>query len=113
MLKDLNGEVLGQAIIIIAFAIVGAYRLWSGHRKGDGTPPPHRPPPQNEIKEVCTQLAEATDRLQRKLDRHVEISADDMRDLHRQLDRIESAVRLCSATGEIERRYGRRGTEQE
>ena len=113
MLSSADGEAVGQALLVVAFGVVGAYRVWAGHKKGDGAPPAHRPPPPNEIKEVCAQLSEAVDRLQRRLDRHVEVSGDDMRDLQRQLDRIESAVRLCSAMGEIERRYGRRGTEQE
>ena len=113
MISSTDGEAVGQALIVAAFGVVGAYRIWAGHKKGDGAPPAHRPPPPNEIKEACAHLAEAVDRLQRKLDRHMEISADDMRDLQRQLDRIESAIRLFSAMGEIERRYGRRGTEQE
>lgn len=101
-------ETLGQALVAVAFAVVGAYRLYVGHKKSDSKPPEHRPPSPAEIRVACEGLQQTLDRLSGKLERHIEVTNDDMRDVQRQLDRIESATRLCSAMSDIDRKYGRR-----
>lgn len=84
-----NGEVLGQAIAVTCMAVMGAYTIWKGHRKSDGTPPENRPPPVNETRAALEALRE-------RIEHHNGLAEDDRRDMARQLDRIERTVeRIC------------------
>lgn len=105
-MENLSAQAVGQAFVVIAFAIVGAYRLWAGHAKSEGKPPESRPLPQNELKNTCENMQRSIDALHTKLERHTEITIDDLRDISRQLDRLEAAMRLSSAVSDIERRFG-------
>ena len=78
-------ETFGQAIGAVAIAVSVAFGIWRGHKKGDGTPPPQRPPTQNETKVALEALRE-------RIDHNHALADDDRREMQRQLDRIERDV---------------------
>ena len=102
-----SAEAIGQALIVVAFGVVGAYRLWVGHKQSSGKPPENRPPPRDDFKEACSALCRELAKLQDKIEHHTMITSDDMRELQRQMDRIEAALRVNAAIEEIRRQYAK------
>lgn len=81
-MENINGELLGQAIGVIAVIIVGAWTVVKGMVKGDGKPPADRAPSQHEIREVLYDI-------RRSMQRGFKDNDDDHREITHQLDRME------------------------
>lgn len=94
---ELDWERLGQGLAAIGALVVGIFAWAKGQAKSNGQPPPERPPMKDEVKAALDELRADITRLHAKIDRHGEITADEWRELTRQLDRIEAAQRLESA----------------
>ena len=80
-IAQLVGAVIAGIVIVI-----GAVR---GAKKSDGSPPPERPMPQNEVKEALAEL-------RRIIARNREDNDDDHREMSRQLDRIETRLQITN-----------------
>lgn len=104
---DYDWAAIGQGVVAILFMAGGAYRLIQGHKGSKGEAPASRAPSPHEVTLACEKLEKHLERIHTKIERHMEITEDDVRDIKRQLDALESAVRLLTAVSDIERRYGR------
>lgn len=94
-----TGEMLGQAAGATVVAIATAYGIWRGHKKGDGKPPEHRPPPQSEVKA-------ALDGLRERVDRHADSLGDDVKDMQRSIDRLERMIERMADRLDTDARIG-------
>ena len=117
-------ESIGQGIAALITLAGVTYAAMRGNKKADGTPPPDRAPPPNEIKA-------AIDALRGRLDEHADLAEDERRELARQLtdlarqqaentrqqDRIERQLeRICDRLeddGRIGRALARLGRQPE
>ena len=117
-------ESIGQGLAALITLAGVTYAAMRGNKKADGTPPPDRAPPPNEIKA-------AIDALRGRLYEHADLAEDERRELARQLtdlarqqadntrqqDRIERQLeRICDRLdddGRIGRALARMGRPQE
>lgn len=97
-MSGIDWGTMGQAAGIVGLVIVGAYSVIKGALKGDGKPPPERAPGPHEIRELMADL-------RRIVERHHELTADDLTDVKRALDRIEAAQRLQDAMAGMRREF--------
>lgn len=122
-MADYSLEGLGQGLAAIVTVAGIAYAAMRGNKKTDGTPPPDRAPPPNEIKA-------AIDALRERLDGHADLAEDERREIARQLsdlsrhqaentrqqDRIERQLeRICDRLdddGRIGRALARMGRQE-
>ena len=93
-MSGIDGEIAGQAVGVLMVAIVAAWRIVSGVKKGDGKPPDERAPTPHQMRE---DVAEILDRL-KSLERGFAATDDDLRDLFRTLARIEALLRYLPGT---------------
>lgn len=117
-------ESIGQGLAALITLAGVTYAAMRGNKKADGTPPPDRAPPPNEIKA-------AIDALRERLDGHADLAEDERREIARQLtelsrqlaentrqqDRIERQLeRICDRLdddGRIGRALARLGRQPE
>ena len=95
---QIDWTAVGQGLGFIGLVCSAALAIIKGHRRSDGKPPVDRPPPPNEVKEGLAEL-------RRVIERHRELTDDDLSDIKKQLDRIEAAQRLQDAIAGIRREY--------
>lgn len=107
-----NWENMGQGLAALLLGILGAFRLIQGHRAGDRKPPAERAPTSHAVSSACENLEKQIERLHDRLERHMENSDDDVRDIKRQLDGLEASLRVMTAMAGIEHRYGRNKRDQ-
>lgn len=85
-------------------AILGAWMMKSEAQSDTPPPPPpERAPPEHEVKTALADLRASLERLQAVLERQHEKHTDELRDIQRQLDRIESSRRIEDALAGIYR----------
>lgn len=101
MMAGLDGEALGQAVGVVAVAIVAAWRIVAGFRKSPSTPPPERAPSPHEVREALQEFRDL-------LDEFRELTKDQHHEIGRQLDRIEAQLRLADAVAAARREIGPR-----
>lgn len=66
--------------------------------------PPERPPPEHEVKQALADLRASLERLQAVLEKQHDQHKDELRDIQRQLDRIENSRRLEDLVAGIHRK---------
>lgn len=90
--------------LIVPLAVVAAW-MFKSEAQSDGptTSPPERAPPEHEVKTALADLRASLDRLQAVLERQHDQHKEELRDIQRQLDRIEGARRLEDALAAIQR----------
>lgn len=103
-MQGLDWERLGQGIAAAGAIAVGLMAWLRGHAKASGQPPPERPPARDDVKVALDELRADIARIHAKLDRQGEVTADEWRDISKQLDRIEAAQRLEAAMSQLKRR---------
>lgn len=123
-MMDYSLESIGKGLAALITLAGVTYAAMLGNKKADGTPPPDRAPPPNEIKA-------AIDALRERLDGHADLAEDERREIARQLtdlsrqqaentrqqDRIERQLeRICDRLdddGRIGRALARLGRQPE
>lgn len=86
-MEAIDFENVGKALGFIGVIAGAAWGIWRGEKKSDGKPPEERSPSTHEVRA-------ALDSLRDKLDRHHDITTDDINDMRRAIDRIEASLRL-------------------
>lgn len=92
-------------LAIVPLLLLGAWFVKS-EAQADApplAPPPERAPPEHEVRQALADLRTALERLQTVLERQHDQHKDELRDIQRQLDRIESSRRLEDALAAITR----------
>ena len=87
---EINWEAIGTglgAFGVIAMTAIGVIR---GQKKSDGKPPEDRPPTPNEVKAAIAEFRETLKRIERGQDDMAGDYERDIREINRQLDRIEN-----------------------
>ena len=85
---EIAGTVLGGLWV----AILAAGAVIKGQKKGDGKPPEDRPPTPNELRTAIAEFRETLKRIERGQDDMAGDYERDIREINRQLDRIENRV---------------------
>lgn len=94
-----NWELIGQTAGIVGIVTTGAYGVWRGHRKSDGSAPVERVPSQSDVKAELAVLRE-------RIDRHAGSLGDDLKDMKRSIERLERMVERMTDRMDAEARIG-------
>ena len=89
---DINWEAVGTGIGAFGVVMTAMWGVMRGQKKSDGKPPEDRPPTPNELRAAIAELRETLRRIERGQDGMVEDYDRDIREINRQLDRIENRV---------------------
>lgn len=86
-MDGIDFENVGKAVGFAGVVAGAAWGIWRGERKSDGKPPEERNPTTHEVRA-------ALDSMRDKLDRHHDLTTEDLNDIRRAMDRIEASLRL-------------------
>ena len=83
-------EAIGQGVGACGVFLTAMWAVVRGQKKSDGKPPEDRPPTPNELRAAIAEFRETLRRIERGQDGMAEDYERDIRDINRQLDRIEN-----------------------
>lgn len=85
-------EAIGQGVGACGVFLTAMWAVVRGQRKSDGKPPEDRPPTPNELRAAIAEFRETLRKIERGQDDMADDYDRDIREINRQLDRIENRV---------------------
>ena len=85
-------EALGTGIGAFGVVLTAMWGVMRGQKKSDARPPEDRPPTPHELRAAIAEFRETLRRIERGQDDMAEDYERDIREINRQLDRIENRV---------------------
>lgn len=89
---SINWEAVGTGIGAFGVVMTTVWGVMRGQKKSDRRPPEDRPPTPNELRTAIAEFRETLRRIERGQDDMAEDYERDIREINRQLDRIENRV---------------------
>ena len=91
---DINWEAVGTGIGAFGVVMTTVWGVMRGQKKSDGKPPEDRPPTPNELRAAIAEFRETLRKIERGQDDMAGDYDRDIREINRQLDRIENRVSM-------------------
>ena len=87
-------EAIGQGVGACGVFLTAMWAVVRGQKKSDGKPPEDRPPTPNELRAAIAEFRETLRKIERGQDDMAGDYDRDIREINRQLDRIENRVSM-------------------